>query len=345
VAKLAAQTGRRVSSRFTRGLVVGKFAPLHRGHEEVIEHALALCDEVVILSYVDPELAGCEREVRETWLQERFPTTRVVVLDRASVVRVLPRNDATDDEQRDFTAWVLTDVLHTTVDAVFTSEAYGEGFARYLSTRLGREVAHVAVDPERRIVPISASRIRDDVHAHRRYLSPHVYASFIERVCLLGGESSGKTTLARALAERFHTQWVHEYGRELWEAQRGQLSAEDLVRIARMQIARELAAARQSTRWLFCDTSPLTTLIYSHAMLGTADPVLERLADRGYHRIVLCAPDFEFVQDGTRRDAAFRQEQHAAYVREIESRGWSYFVASGSVAARVAAIVHWLEKN
>ena len=86
-------------------------------------------------------------------------------------------------------------------------------------------------------------------------------------------------------------------------------------------------------------------MIFKPDHLGVINPALERLADRGYQRIVLCAPDFEFVQDGTRRDAAFREEQHAAYVRELESRGWSYFVARGSLVERVAAVVHWLEKD
>ena len=37
------------------------------------------------------------------------------------------------------------------------------------------------------------------------------------RLALLGGESSGKTTLAIALAERLHVAWVPEYGRQRWE--------------------------------------------------------------------------------------------------------------------------------
>jgi nicotinamide riboside kinase len=39
----------------------------------------------------------------------------------------------------------------------------------------------------------------------------------VRRIALLGGESSGKTTLARALAQSLGTSWVPEYGRQRWE--------------------------------------------------------------------------------------------------------------------------------
>src|SRR5882724_10969330 len=59
---LAAIPERSMSKRFQRGLVVGKFAPIHRGHEHLIRHAFDNSDEVVIISYCKPEFAGCEAE-------------------------------------------------------------------------------------------------------------------------------------------------------------------------------------------------------------------------------------------------------------------------------------------
>ena len=35
----------------------------------------------------------------------------------------------------------------------------------------------------------------------------------VKRVCLLGAESTGKSTLAEALARRYETLWNPEYGR------------------------------------------------------------------------------------------------------------------------------------
>lgn len=321
----------------TRGLVVGKFAPLHRGHELLIRRALAECDEVVVISWANPELPGCEPAKRERWLAELFPETRRLVVTDAVGVRV-PHDSEPDDVQRRFAGLLCRDVLGTEVDAVYTSESYGPGFAVALARFFQRNVRHVAVDPDRRAVPISGTAIRDDVHAHRGYLSPAVYASFVERVVLLGGESSGKSTLAAALAAHFETAHVGEYGRDLWVEKDGQLVFADMLHIGQRQIEIEEQAARRADRYLFCDTSPLTTLFYSHALFGRADPRLEALAGRGYDRVVLCALDFPFVQDGTRQEPAFRKRQQAWYESELTRRKIEWIDARGSVPARVVQV-------
>ena len=67
---------------------------------------------------------------------------------------------------------------------------------------------------------------------------------------------------------------------------------------------------------------------------------LERLANRSYDAVILCAPDFPFVQDGTRQDDTFRARQHEWYVRELAVRGIPFMLAEGTLACRVAAIRH-----
>jgi NadR type nicotinamide-nucleotide adenylyltransferase len=346
-----------MSKRFRRGLVVGKFAPLHRGHELVIRRALAECDDVVILSYSKPEMPGCPPELRERWLAALFPEARRLVVTneqlrlRGVQPASVPSNDAPGDEHHAFCALLCQHVLGTTVDAVFTSEDYGDEFAVGLtrSFRLqdksGPIVQHVVVDHDRREVPISGSVLRADVHAHREWLSPAVYASFVKRICLLGGESTGKTTLAQALARELDTIFVAEFGRELWEARSGNLQPSDMLRIADTQIEREEKCAGYAKEFLFCDTSPLTTLFYARHYFGMAAPELEQRATRPYDLTVLCAPDFPFVQDGTRQDASFRAMQNAWYVRELTERGVTFMFGTGSIRDRVAQVCGALEPD
>ena len=72
---------------FATGLVVGKFAPLHCGHEKLINTALAQCEELFIISYSVPEMPDCEPEKRLTWLQVRFPQATFLVLTPELVAR------------------------------------------------------------------------------------------------------------------------------------------------------------------------------------------------------------------------------------------------------------------
>ncbi|MDR0775664.1 MAG: AAA family ATPase [Azonexus sp.] len=342
-----------MNRRFRRGLVVGKFCPLHLGHEFLIGQARENCDELIVLSYTEPGFPGYDSRRREVWLKTRFPDVialaldnpRLAVLGRAAGIEhvpAIPADDATDDVHRRFVAWFLDAVLGKRVDGVFTSEDYGEGFAEILSQRFGHRVEHVCVDKARHTIPISGTRIRADVHACRAYLSAEVHASFVRRICLLGGESSGKTTLAAALAETLKTAWVAEYGRELWELKQGRLQLADMLAIATTQIQHEEAAVRQARRFLVCDTSPLTTAFYSQAMFGQIEDELSRLADRAYDLTLLCAPDFEFVQDGTRRDHEFRMRQHQWYVDVLANKGVDYYVLQGALEQRVAGAVSLL---
>jgi NadR type nicotinamide-nucleotide adenylyltransferase len=231
---------------------------------------------------------------------------------------------------------------------VFTSEDYGDGFAASLTAwfrdhgRPGEPVRHVCVDRAREAVPISATRLRADPWGQRGFLAPQVYADLIARVAVLGGESSGKTWLAQALARHFDTAWVPEYGRVLWHQREGRLRAQDLPAIAREQVRQEQQLAQQARGWLFCDTTPLTTAFYSQDLFGEVDPGLAALAGRDYDRTVLCAPDFAFVQDGSRRDEPFRQRQHQWYLDQLKSRRQPFALATGPLPARVAAISTWL---
>jgi HTH-type transcriptional regulator, transcriptional repressor of NAD biosynthesis genes len=270
---------------FGLGLIVGKFSPLHRGHEWLVDQAAVQCDRLLILSYANPEFDRCAAPARRLWLAKQFPEHETLVID---------------------TAWLEQACL------------------------------------DRSHVPISATQIRRNPHEHRQWMAPDVASAFVHRIVLLGGESSGKTTLTAALADHFKTIWVHEYGRELWEQQQGILSEEDLLKIGHEQIRREEQALRSANYYLFGDTSPLTTLGYSLWIFGHVGPALAKLATRTYDAIILCKPDFPFVQDGSRREEAFRDQQHAWYQERLATLRYPVLEASGTVSERVSSVALWL---
>ena len=159
------------------------------------------------------------------------------------------------------------------------------------------------------------------------------------RLALLGGESTGKTTLAQALAAHLGPAWVPEYGRQRWEELRATLGVDELLRVARHQVELEDLAAAGSTGWLVCDTTPLTTLQYCLHDHGQAPPELLALARRPYDLLVVCDPDFNFVQDGCRRDDGFRRAQHAWTLARLHEQGLPYLSVGGPVRSRVAQVL------
>lgn len=353
--------------RFTQGLVVGKFSPLHLGHEHLIAQAAQACQHLLVLGYSQPELPGCTRGRCQRWLDarvaQRHPHVTALAFDDAWVAqrcqvlglacRPMPVNDADDASHQHHLAWLLTAVLRAELqappEALFCSEPWGPACARVLSAALGQPMQAVLVDEARSAHPISASRIRAQPAAHAQHLAPEVWADWLPRVVLLGGESTGKTTLARALAQALHTEWVPEFGREWWMQRGGQLGPDDLLHIAQEQCRREdeaaLRVARAGGRVLVCDTSPLTTLGYAELDSSPAAPALLPWALRPYALNVLCEPDFGLVQDGTRRDLTWQQGQHAWTVQALAQRGMPYLPVRGSVAARVTAVLAALEPS
>lgn len=171
-------------------------------------------------------------------------------------------------------------------------------------------------------------------------MSPEVYRSFVFRICLLGGESTGKSTLAKALAQTLNVPYVAEYGREHWEAKNGILDREDLLHIAREQVRREALAC--TAPYLVCDTSPLTTLFYALDQFGSAPQALKELAERDYALVVLCGDEFPFVQDGTRQGEAFRHRQQVWYEAELSARNIPFLRVQGSLPERIDHICRYI---
>jgi HTH-type transcriptional regulator, transcriptional repressor of NAD biosynthesis genes len=338
---------------FKLGLVVGKFSPLHLGHQFLIDAAANQSERLLILSYSKPEFSGCFAAQRRRWLEKLYPNHDIVVIDdswlrefsnsRGLLVNPIPENDSEDSLHQKYLAYLLRDVLQKKPDAIFANENYVEPTAELLSKELAHKVVPVKLDPTRSQIPISATQIRAEPVNCWRYLHSAVRTSMVQRVVLLGGESTGKTTLAQALATALGTQWVPEFGRELWEQQAGQLNAADLRLIANEQCAREDQLAAETGPWLICDTSPLTTLGYSEWMFGHRDPAIEILASRHYTLTVVCVGDFPFHQDGTRRDVVFQQMQHQWYLAELVKQNISWLEARGDIRQRVATVMNAIQ--
>jgi len=126
-------------------------------------------------------------------------------------------------------------------------------------------------------------------------------------ICILGAESTGKTTLAQALAHHFDCPWVPEYLRQFCQHHgRTPTLAEQALVLERQRSAELEAQARagqQGAGLVFCDTAPLLTAIYSELVFGdTSLHAKARTLHLNYALTLLLAPDIAWIADGLQRD-------------------------------------------
>lgn len=164
------------------------------------------------------------------------------------------------------------------------------------------------------------------------------------RIALLGAESTGKSTLAAALATHHHTVWVPEYLREFVEEKQRTPQEKEQYLIASTQLEREDDAARAAGAFLFCDTTPLMTAIYSQFYFGRIDAMLENLlrAHR-YDFTIVTEPSTPWIADGLQRESdTVRQAVHKLLLATLAAEAISFLLASGDVADRVRQVNTYL---
>jgi len=323
---------------YQTGVVCGKFYPPHRGHKYLIDTAIAKSERAVVLVTDTPNLT-IPAETRATWLREIHPKTEV---------RVIP--DICRDG--DSPAWAkhTIEFLGYTPDVVFTSEPYGETWSKAMGC------AHVCVDQSRRTFPVSGTKVRANPMANWEYLEPPVRAHYAKRICILGAESTGTTTLAKALAEHYSTAWVPEFGRHYAEGKYSAPGAEwqtaEFVHIAEQQARMEDSLALSANRVLICDTDPFATSIWHERYMGSPSPEVVAIAERRHYDLyILTGDEIPFVQDGVRDGEHVRHQMHRRFVEALRETGRPHIKVIGTRNMRLQEAIKtidsliWQKKN
>ncbi len=309
----------------TRGFLLGKFMPPHRGHMMLCDFASSYCDSLTIL-VCTRDIERIDGGLRAAWMREMFPAARVVHFDAEA-----PQEPA--DHPDFWRIWhdIVRQAHPEPIDFVFASESYGARLSQEVGARF------VPFDPGRDAAPISASRIRQDPYANWQFLPAPVRAHYVKTVCLFGPESTGKTTVSRKLAQALGTVAAPEYGRIYCEIFGTDCDADDLLRIARGQRALEHAARRQANRILVLDTDVLMTAIWSQMLLGRRIVALDETPAADFY--LLFDIDIGWTDDGTRYfpDDKNRRRFFELCRNRLEERNLPYALVSGEGEARFAA--------
>ena len=298
--------------------MIGKFYPPHKGHKYLIQTAEKQVDHLVVV-VCDLDTQEIPADLRAKWLQEIHPSVEVMVV-----------KDIGKDGDSEAWAKYTREFLGYAPDIVFTSEDYGHDYARFLGAK------HVLVDKERVNVPISATKIRNDVFAHWDYLESCVKKHFAKRIVVLGAESTGTTTLSRSLAEYYQTAWVPELGRFYSEGKLPSINAEkwattEFVDIADLQNKFEDSLAGICNKVLICDTDSFATSLWHERYVGEKSTQVENLnRDRDYDLYILTADDIPFVQDGLRDGEHIRHWMHERFIEELQKQNKNFIIVSGT---------------
>lgn len=323
-----------VASGVTRGFLLGKFMPPHAGHVLMCETAAAQVEALTILVcwLPDDPIPG---PLRLQWMRELFPHAQVIGHDA-----VVPQ---TPDEHPDFWAiWrgIVKAAHPEPIDRVFASEAYGE--------RLAAEVGATfhPIDPGRLGMPVSGEAVRADPWSHWDLLPSPVKPYFAQTICLHGPESTGKSTLAAALAYHYSTLFVPEYGRTWCDWHGSDCSMDDLLAIARTHDAMTRSMQRWCNRRLFLDTDPLMTAVWAEMMLGRRDPWFDAW-DATADLYLLLDIDAAWIDDGTRLfgDPEARRRFMALCQDELERRGVRWAVISGPPETRLEQAIAIVDRQ
>jgi NadR type nicotinamide-nucleotide adenylyltransferase len=258
-------------------------------------------------------------ELRWRWVRRMYPDL--------TILHLTDENPQEPHEHPDFwDIWreSLLRILPHRPDYVFASETYGFKLAGVLGAMF------VPVDVHREIVPVSGTMIRQDPIKYWEYLADCARPHFVRRVCIVGPESTGKSTLARRLAEHFGTVCVPEYARGLIDLQDGRCERDDFHRIARGQLAAEDALAEQANRVLICDTDLMTTTLWAEIFYGQCPEWIRRKSrEREYDLYLVTDTGVPYVKDPQRNHPERREWFRDRCLAELADRGCAWRLIGG----------------
>lgn len=331
-----------------RGLIIGKFMPPHQGHILLMEHAVRLsekkCDELVVCVCSRPD-EPIDGALRFKWMKQ-IVASSPVLRDKVKLFRVsknLPQDKEPSREASKIWAGYLKKRFGR-FDYVYTSEGYGPFLAEYLGC------IHAEVDPMRKMIPVSATAIRQKPLSNWDYIPEPVRPYFIKRICLYGPESTGKSTLARQLAEHFHTAFAEEWARAYIDRNLGhnwqkELSLQHFEKIARGHLRAVEEKSRQADKLLFVDTDAITTMIYSQVYLkDVPKAVYDAIAGQKYDYYLFCDIDLPWTGDCQRDLGERRQQMKEIFLRELHLRSLPFAVISGAGENRIRNAIAAVEQ-
>jgi NadR type nicotinamide-nucleotide adenylyltransferase len=176
----------------------------------------------------------------------------------------------------------------------------------------------------------------------------------LKKIVIIGPESTGKSTLCQQLAEHFETIWCPEYAREYLLTNGTDYGFQDLLTIAKGQIALEEKLADKLEQRAaplleqdydipyFIDTDMSVMRVWCEFVFKKCHPFIEKqLAKRKVDHYFLCQPDLPWVKDQLREypDLATREKLFSIYLNWLENQTVPWTLIQGKDPERMQSAI------
>ncbi len=167
----------------------------------------------------------------------------------------------------------------------------------------------------------------------------------IKRIIITGPESTGKSTLAEALAAHYQTTWIAEYARTYIEKLNRPYTYADIVFIAEYQVEQLNKIYRQAREFVFFDTGLILTKVWFEVVFNKKPKWIDQEIIRNKPDLyLLCNTDIEWVADNVRENGGEKRNRlFEIYKNEIENFGFRYKIISGKNKMRLKNAINFLD--
>lgn len=188
----------------------------------------------------------------------------------------------------------------------------------------------------------------------------------LKKIVIIGPESTGKSTLCKQLAAHYNTEWCPEFAREYLLTHGIQYTFDDLMTIAKGQLALEdEAVEKENKNWashqdrsdvnqhsllathhsplLFLDTDMYVMKVWCEYVFSKCHQfILDEIVSRQYDLYLLCNIDLPWVKDELREypDEQPRQELYRMYQDILINQQVPWVNISGSYEERLATAIN-----
>jgi HTH-type transcriptional regulator, transcriptional repressor of NAD biosynthesis genes len=318
------------------GLTLGKYAPLHKGHQYVFETALEEVDELIVLIY-DTDVVDIPLQIRSNWIKRLYPQLEVIECWGGPQGYSSDRQFEIEQENH-----IIEKLNGKSISHFYSSEFYGGHVSKALNAIDRR------VDKDRQHININATKIRSNPLKYKEFIPDIVYHDLITKIVFLGAMSTGKSTLTEVLAKKYNTTFAAEYGREYWtehEIDR-RIEFHEFDIITKIHIEKENDALLKANKYLFVDTNAITTYMYCMDYHNKPTKYLKQTALENYTRydlFFLCSDDIPYDDTWDRSGPQKREIFQKQIISDLIERRIPFITLEGDLNKRIETVSNVLE--